>query len=665
MRKSIIQIGIAWFYALFLSGIFQFSGWFVDWTTSTVWIVHAAEASQYSVLFSANGWKFDNGSTSTSWLYVGTMNIQIPIVKPTRSWYDFVDWYTSSSWWNKIHSSMSVSRKTTYYARWNKHAADYIVQFNANGWKFTGTNSTKKEFIFSGAYKSLSSHPLLASWLPTQAHVERLWYEFAGWFTTSSSVGWEQASPSTVVSSKKTYYARWNKTATEYQVILDADGWKFKETNSSSMKFNFRGFNQKLESNSSLIGIVVKSHATPEAVLEKSGYKFLGWYTKRSSGWEKINKDLTVNSKTTYYARWNKEAPKYSVIFHYNGWESPLNHKEYEERIVSGVNTQLGTLPTTVITRKWYTPLVDSSNTQLWNTKQNGKWSTVTPTTTVSSRSIFYAQWNKIEAKYPITFHANGWKFKDWSLKVTLEADDNKKVNSFPTEDPIQNGYTKEDGWYTATGVKVANGMIVGYPMTFYAKWNKNASKYIITFSSNGWKFNREGNTDKVRGTEYIVNATYQNESVNKEYTDNDTLGNIPTQLGNELIKSWYTFIKWSTSWGSSWVDVTWDTKVNGNRTVHAQWTQKIIIRIDVTGWEFSVSDGKVEWGWDKLTVTPSVDTKYIEKEYVYGDKLGNLPQDPTKAGKTFDGWKIKNYSTSVSTDTLVRTAFVIEAKWK
>ncbi len=663
MRKSIIQIGIAWFYALFLSGIFQFSGWFVDWTISTVWVAHAAEASQYSVLFSANGWKFDNGSTATSWLYVGTMNIQIPIVKPTRSWYDFVDWYTSSSWWNKIDSSMSVSRKTTYYAHWNKHAANYIVQFNANGWKFTGTNSSKKEFTFSGS-KSLSSHPLLASWLPTQAHIEKQWYEFAGWFTTSSSVGWEQPSLSTVVSSKKTYYARWNKTAAEYQVILDADGWKFKETKSSSMKFNFRGFNQKLESNSSLIGILVKSDATPEAVLEKSGYKFLGWYTKKSAGWEKINKDSSVSSKTTYYARWNKEAPKYSVIFHYNGWESP-NHKEYEERIVSGVNTQLGTLPTTEITRMWYTLLVDSNNIPLWNTKQNGKWSTVTPSTTVSSRTFYYAQWNKIEAKYPITFHANGWKFKDGSLKVTLEADDNKKVNSFPTEDPIQSGYTKEDGWYTSTWVKVTKGMIVGYPMTFYAKWNKNASKYIITFSSNGWKFNREGNTDKVRGTDYIVNATYENESVKKEYTDNDTFGNVPTQLGNELIKSWYKFIKWSTSWGGGWEDVTRDTKVTNSKTVYAQWTPKFIIRIDVTGWEFNVSDGKVEWGWDKLTVTTSGDTKYIEKEYVNGDQLGNLPQDPTKTGKTFDWWKIKNSSTSVSKDTFVRTAFVIEAKWK
>jgi uncharacterized repeat protein (TIGR02543 family) len=366
------------------------------------------------------------------------------------------------------------------------------VQFNANGWRFTDSQSSKREYTFSGTYKTLDSlEAIRVSGLPTKNDVMKSWYEFVGWFTTLSSVGWEQVWLSTVVSSKKTYYARWAKNAVEYQVILDTDGWKFKETNSSSMKFNFRGFNQKLESNSSLIGILVKSDATPEAVLEKSGYKFLGWYTKKSSGWEKINNDLTVNSKTTYYARWNKEAPKYSVIFDYNGWEADSDHKKYKEILVSGVNTRIWTLPTG-FSRKWYTLV--STNT--WNTKQNGKWSAVTEDATVRARSIFYAQWNKVEWEYPITFHANGWYFDGRQSSVTYSSV-NQKITFPETKGinwPIKNGFTRKGTWFTSTGVQVYESTAtvpttVKSPTTYYAHWDKNPDTYDITFDAGLWTF--------------------------------------------------------------------------------------------------------------------------------------------------------------------------------
>nr|MCR5273282.1 InlB B-repeat-containing protein [Lachnospiraceae bacterium] len=118
---------------------------------------------------------------------------------------------------------------------------------------------------------------------------KRTGYTFGGWYKNSKcskSYSW-----STKITSNKTIYAKW--TAKKYKYTFKANGSgayiKKKGTKTYTKKFTFGKTYSGL----------------PTA--KRSGYAFLGWYTKKSGG-DLITKSDTVSKakKMTLYAHWGK-----------------------------------------------------------------------------------------------------------------------------------------------------------------------------------------------------------------------------------------------------------------------------------------------------------------------------------------------------------------------
>jgi uncharacterized repeat protein (TIGR02543 family) len=209
----------------------------------------------YTAKFDANGGKVSK--TQITKLYfdpIGTLP------KATRVGYKFLGWYTDSSGGYKINASEKVTKDITYYAQWKSKS--YKVKFNSRG-----GNVTYSTTVLNGA-------PIGTLFTP-----KRSGYKFLGWFTKAS--GGKKISIATKVKANATYYAHW---ARKYTVKWNANKGKVKKTSTSIAKGSKVGKLQKPT---------------------RSGYKFLGWYTKKSGG-TKISKSTMIKGSKTYYAHWKK-----------------------------------------------------------------------------------------------------------------------------------------------------------------------------------------------------------------------------------------------------------------------------------------------------------------------------------------------------------------------
>jgi uncharacterized repeat protein (TIGR02543 family) len=149
------------------------------------------------------------------------------------------------------------------------HASQFSVIFNANG----GTVSTKSKTVAGG---------VTVGSLPTP---KRTGYTFNGWFTSKS--GGAKISANTVVAAETTFYAQWKTN--KYKVTFNANKGKVSEK---------AKFVKKVKYNSKLGKI-----KTPK----RAGYKFKGWYTKKSGG-KKIKLTTKMPAKNViYYAQWRKK----------------------------------------------------------------------------------------------------------------------------------------------------------------------------------------------------------------------------------------------------------------------------------------------------------------------------------------------------------------------
>lgn len=143
-------------------------------------------ANAYTLVFNANG-----GTISTSSKTVSYGSAYGTLPTPTRDYYTFNGWYTSSSGGTQVTASTTMGGgNVTVYAHWT--ANTYTLTFNANG----GSVSTSSKIIsYSAAYGTLPT--------PT-----RDYYTFNGWYTSSS--GGTQVTASTIMGgSNVTVYAHW------------------------------------------------------------------------------------------------------------------------------------------------------------------------------------------------------------------------------------------------------------------------------------------------------------------------------------------------------------------------------------------------------------------------------------------------------------------------
>ena len=222
-------------------------------------------ANTYTITFNGNG---STVSPSSKRVVFGNTYGTLP--SPTKYGYNFAGWYTASSGGTRVYASTTMNKASnhTLYAQWTPITRTLV--FNANG----GSVSTASKTITYG--KTLGNLPT-----PTRSG-----YTFAGWSRTKSgSTDYVNANTTFNSTNGFTVYARWNK-----KVAFDANG------------------GSSVGSRNYLEGTKYGSFPTTS----RAGYRFLGWYTKKSSRARVFETD-NVSSVGTLYAEWEKVDGAFSV----------------------------------------------------------------------------------------------------------------------------------------------------------------------------------------------------------------------------------------------------------------------------------------------------------------------------------------------------------------
>ena len=261
---------------------------------------------------------------------------------PSMDYHTFLGWYTAEKSGTKVESNTEVVNTATQalYARWERI---YVrVGFDANG----GSVGTSSANIAMGEKYSLPT--------PT-----RKYYTFDGWYTKKDG-GSEVTEDDTLTNKERhTLYAHW--TAKTVNVTYDAGAGEV--NGSSSVKYNLGSeYGNKTAS--------------------RTGYIFMGWYTKKDGNGTKILESTTVTSDSdhTLYAYWSNTAS--TVKFNANGGSVEVSSIKVE------YDKEYGTLPTPV--RKGYT-------FEGWYTSANGGSKVTEKTVCNSTKNVtVYARWAEI-----------------------------------------------------------------------------------------------------------------------------------------------------------------------------------------------------------------------------------------------------------------------------
>ncbi len=252
---------------------YSFTGWYTKKTggtkingtnynfSSTQTVYAHWKAKSYTVKFKANG-----GTCKTSSKKVTFNNKYGSLPTPKRTGYTFQGWYLNGK---KITKSSTVTKAGTHTLKASWKIKTYKVTFNAN----KGSVSTKSKQVKYN--KKMGTLPV-----PTRSG-----YAFAGWYNKSMK---SRSTTSTRVKSNVTLYAKWVSTSTKTKITLDANGGKCSK---SSVSVKYSG----------------KMSGLPTPT--RSGFRFLGWYTKESGGTRvtsstSVSKLVTITKKL--YAHWER-----------------------------------------------------------------------------------------------------------------------------------------------------------------------------------------------------------------------------------------------------------------------------------------------------------------------------------------------------------------------
>ncbi len=388
---------------------------------------------------------------------------------------------------------------------------------------------------------------------------------------------------------------------------------------------------------------------------EKTGYDFLGWYTASTGGTQVTSGYVYTETRDiSVYASWKEKT--YTVSYSANGGNNApaTQTKDYSSDLT--LSAQVPTL-TGHIFKGW----CSSSNADRVDYNPGDTYKDNNPLN-------LYAVWER--KKYVIKFNSNG-AYGSFPSQIIKEYGIDLKLT---TEVPTKTGYHFSN-WNTqsnGTGTRYASGGIYSDNSheTLYAIMAPN--KYTLSFVLR----NGSGSTDSVVCT---YDSTYP------------ALPQ-PTRVG-------YTFSGWKTSNGTEIKEGDRVT-ILSNQTLYDHWTaNEYTVTLDPNGGtcestsvpvtfhsEFGIlptptKEGCYFAGWfmengyqvrpDSVMTQPNnitLKAKYVEKPVVVsfdtGDDsvaviknkpYGTLPT-PIKRGHSFNGWKLENTGTRVTSQTIVST---------
>jgi uncharacterized repeat protein (TIGR02543 family) len=215
----------------------------------------------YYVIYDSNG-----GTPTPAPVFIPEGNIlgALP-ASPTRVGYVFDGWYTAAVGGELVTANTVVTSMILCYAHWT---ASCTVIFDVQG---------------GNPISPVAAQPGQA--IGSLPNPVRAGYTFQGWYT--APLGGSKVSVGTVVLANVTFYARW--AAKDCKVTFNANKGKI----SKKAKYTV----------TKPSGDKLGKLKTPV----RKGYKFKGWYTKKSGG-QKISKNTKVPaSNVVYYAQWKKK----------------------------------------------------------------------------------------------------------------------------------------------------------------------------------------------------------------------------------------------------------------------------------------------------------------------------------------------------------------------
>jgi uncharacterized repeat protein (TIGR02543 family) len=235
-----------------------------------------APPEQFTATFDANG-----GAVSLAIKIVASGKPIGNLPEVTRVGYTLIGWFTEPTGGAQISASTPVTTNVTYYAQWqadappnqppdNSQQTQFTVTFNANG----GSVSPKTKTIASGEKLGKLPAP------------KRTGYKFTAWFT--KKFGGAKIKAATKMPAKDvTYYAHWQIQS--YKATFNANKGKIfgKAKLARSVKY--------------------KSKLGKLATPKRTGYKFKGWYIKKSGGAKITAKTKMPAKNVTYWAQWRKK----------------------------------------------------------------------------------------------------------------------------------------------------------------------------------------------------------------------------------------------------------------------------------------------------------------------------------------------------------------------
>lgn len=235
-----------------------------DTTLYAVWEEVEPEVTYYTIKLDANGGTWEEGAvTEVQTQPDGTLS-STPAAPTAPKDKFFAGWNTQKdgSGENVVGGVTEFKSDGTIYAQWSDEDKTVEITLNANGGKLAGESKVKTNA--AGVLDAKIADPTRDD------------YVFLGWFTAAKdgtavdfSVPFEKAT---------TIYAHWAA-----KVTFDFNDGSGKKT---------------------VVTAVDGKVTAPADPTRGDGYKFLGWYDKKTGG-EKFNAETSYNTPTTFYAQWS------------------------------------------------------------------------------------------------------------------------------------------------------------------------------------------------------------------------------------------------------------------------------------------------------------------------------------------------------------------------
>ena len=308
---------------------------------------------------------------------------------------------------------------------------EYTVTFNAN---YGTEKSTTQSFTY-GQSVTLNGNTF-----------SRTGYTFLGWATSTNGevVYSDKAVISNLQSTGLTLYAKWRPNT--YSVLFDANGG----TGTDIIEVTYDGI-----------------YKLPESEPERTGYKFVGWFTAKDGTGTPVTGDTPFNTagNVTLYAKWT--ANSYTVTFNANAGDATGSMDDQTFTYGTSQALTANEFSRTGYTFLGWATSKESNNVVYADKAEIGSLQ--------STGLTLYAVWQV--NSYTVTFNTDGGSAVQSQTVVY-----NGKA-AMPESAPEKDGY-KFAGWYVGETEFKFEETDITENITITAKWVINT--YTVSFNSDG-----------------------------------------------------------------------------------------------------------------------------------------------------------------------------------